>query len=110
MIYSDRLNRMRFGLKEKHITLINEVFRNHDKIKEAILYGSRAIGNYGAGSDIDLVLLTDSITYSELKKIESQIDDLMLPYSVDLSDKSSIDNKDLLEHIARVGKSFYVKA
>lgn len=100
---------MRFGLSEKHIEAVNGILRRHHAVREAIIYGSRAIGNYRPGSDIDLVILSDGLEFSELKKIETEIDDLMLPYSVDLSEKSNIQNPDLLDHIARVGKSFYLR-
>lgn len=35
--------------------------------------------------------------------------DLMLPYTFDVSIYSYINNSDLLEHIRRVGKEFYQK-
>ncbi len=39
--------------------------------------------------------------------MESQIDELLLPWMVDLSLKDRIDNPALLDHIARVGLTFY---
>jgi len=39
--------------------------------------------------------------------IETEIDDLLLPYIVDLSLYSQIDNAEFLDHIQRVGKMFY---
>lgn len=65
------------------------------------------MGNYRNGSDIDLTLLGDSLTYTQLNRIETQIDDLLLPYSVDLSLFNHIENPDLIDHIKRVGKIFY---
>lgn len=72
-----------------------------------MLYGSRAKGTHRNGSDIDLTLLGDRLTYSLLSRIETEIDDLLLPYTLDLSLYSSIDNADLIDHIQRVGKLFY---
>jgi hypothetical protein len=46
------------------------------------------------------------MSFSELLKLESEIDDLLLPYKVDLSLKHQIDNQELLEHIERVGQEF----
>ncbi|MCK0202958.1 nucleotidyltransferase domain-containing protein, partial [Ornithobacterium rhinotracheale] len=45
-----------YGLKEKHIDTIQSIFGKYPEIDEAILYGSRAKGNYQNGSDIDLTL------------------------------------------------------
>ena len=90
------------------IEKIVSVFAQHPEIEKAILYGSRAIGNFRNGSDIDLVLVGD-VVFSTLLKIESQLDDLLLPYKIDLSVLHKIENKDLIEHINRVGKDFYVR-
>ncbi len=97
----------KFGLDEKNIDAINYVFSKHVQIKKAILYGSRAKGNYKDGSDIDLALDATDLSFNELLMIENQLDDLMLPYTIDLSTLSQIENEDLLDHIKRVGKIFY---
>ena len=96
-----------FGLKESTITAIQSVLKNYPEIDQALLYGSRAKGTYRTGSDIDLTLLGDELTYTLLNRIETEIDDLLLPYTVDLSLYSHIDNADLIDHIQRVGKLFY---
>jgi len=96
-----------FGLKPEAITEINQIFSEYPEISKAILYGSRAKGNYKNGSDIDLTLISDRLNHRQLLQIENQIDDLLLPYSIDLSIFSSIDNLHLIEHIDRVGITFY---
>lgn len=42
-------------------------------------------------------------------QIEDQIDDLMLPYTVDLSQYRQLENADLIAHIDRVGVEIYTK-
>ena len=98
---------LKFGLKTEAIAEINQIFAEYPEISKATLYGSRAKGNYKNGSDIDLTLICDRLTHRQLLQIENQIDDLLLPYSIDLSIFSSIDNLDLIEHIDRVGITFY---
>ncbi|GIV26233.1 MAG: hypothetical protein KatS3mg027_0047 [Bacteroidia bacterium] len=100
---------MKYGLSDKTIDLINAVFSKHPEVETAILYGSRAKGNFHTGSDIDLTLTGTNLTLSILHKIEDEIDDLLLPYKVDLSILQDIENKELLDHIQRVGKVFYSK-
>ncbi|CAA9892777.1 conserved hypothetical protein [Candidatus Methylobacter favarea] len=97
----------RFGLKPHTISAIQKVFARHPEIRQAVLYGSRAKGTYRPGSDIDLTLFGDALTYTRLDRIETEIDDLLLPYTVDLSLHAQIDNTDLLDHIQRVGQVFY---
>lgn len=98
-----------FGLKEEHIYLINQCFAQYTAIEQVILYGSRAKGTFRNGSDIDLTIIDNNMTYSELMRLENLIDDLMLPYKMDISLKREINNPDLLAHIDRVGKIFYEK-
>ena len=97
---------LRFGLKESTIAKIIAVFAKYPKIHKVILYGSRAKGNYRNGSDIDLTV-TGEIKYTDLAKIEDEIDDLFLPYTFDFFVFSDIDNQELIEHINRVGIVFY---
>lgn len=98
---------MLYGLKEKDIAAIHAVFAKQEAVEKAILYGSRAKGNYRNSSDIDLTLKGENLNLSLLFKIETQLDDLLLPYRIDLSIFHKIENKDLIEHIERVGIIFY---
>lgn len=99
---------MNYGLNKTVIEKISDVFEAHPDIDEAIIYGSRAIGNYREGSDIDITLKGD-ISFESLLGIERKLDDLMLPYKFDISRYNTIKNNDLLSHIQRVGKVFYKK-
>lgn len=74
-----------------------------------LIYGSRAKGNYRAGSDIDLTIKGGEIPFAEFMQIEDQIDDLMLPYTVDLSQYRQLENADLIAHIDRVGVEIYAR-
>lgn len=98
---------MRFGLKGVIVEKIISVFRGFPLITEVIIYGSRAKNICNPGSDIDLTIKGEKLTLKELNRISIALDDLLLPYTFDLSIYQHIDNHDLLEHIARVGKIFY---
>jgi len=95
------------GLSAKTIDKIHSVFSRYPNIEQAILYGSRAKGTFRNGSDIDLTLRGDTLTHRELSRIENELDDLLLPYKIDLSLFRQIDNPNLIEHIGRVGVVFY---
>lgn len=99
-----------FGLPIDAINALREVFSQYSDIQKAILYGSRAKGNYRTGSDIDLCLIAPNLNLMDLQSIEHQIDDLLLPWKIDLSLKHQIDNPELIEHIKRVGIDFYQKS
>lgn len=98
-----------FGLKEIDIAKIQSIFSAFPEIEKAILYGSRAKGTFKPASDIDLALIGGQLNFSVLNQIEIQLDDLLLPYTFDISILKQISNPDLVEHIQRVGLEFYVK-
>lgn len=98
-----------FGLSFTTLDKLNSIFAQHPAIDSVVIYGSRARGNYRAGSDIDLAIKGDEISFVEFMRIENQIDDLMLPYTVDLSQYHLLENADLVAHIDRVGVEFYTQ-
>ncbi len=98
-----------FGLPPATLEKLISVFAQHSAIASVLIYGSRAKGNYRTGSDIDLTIKGSEISFAEFMQIENQIDDLLLPYTVDLSQYNQINNKELIEHIDRVGLEIYKK-
>src|SRR5690242_11415306 len=102
---------LRFGLKEETIQKICAVLAHYPSVEKAVLYGSRAKGNYKNGSDIDLTLHGGAdLTLHVLYRLSDELDDLLLPYTIDLSIFSQISDPDVIEHIQRVGVTFYEKA
>ena len=96
-----------FGLKRDVIDAMAKVFAAYPEVEQVILYGSRAKGNFKPGSDIDLCLVGSDLTLPSLLKIDTDLDDLLLPYKIDLAIRDHIDNPQLLAHIQRAGVSFY---
>jgi len=97
----------RLGLPPVTLQKLVSVFARHPAIRQVLVYGSRAKGNYRRGSDIDLTLQGPILSFAELMQIEDQIDDLLLPYTVDLNQYQQLSNRDLLDHIDRVGLVIY---
>ncbi len=97
-----------FGLSNSTITKINSILRNYALIKKASIYGSRAKGNYKEGSDIDIVLFGSDISIKELRNIYDDLDELLLPYTFDISVYEHLQNEELKNHINRVGIEFYL--
>lgn len=99
---------MQHGLSDRTINTLNTIFKKYPDIKQVILYGSRAKGNYKNGSDIDLTLkVADSFTHTTLSRIWNDFDDSDMPYFVDVSIYEKLTNPDLKAHIDRVGKILY---
>lgn len=100
----------RFGLSPATLAKIRHTLAQHPNIQRAVIYGSRAKGNYKPGSDIDLTLFAvpgQDIDTRELADILDEVDDLLLPYTMDLSVFTQLNHEGLREHIERVGKVFY---
>jgi type I restriction enzyme S subunit len=98
---------MRFGLDQEDIEAIGKVLLKYLPIDRAIIYGSRAKGNFRQASDIDLTLVGKNLDLSLLFQVENDLDDLLLPWKIDLSILEKIENPDLIEHINRVRKVFF---
>ena len=95
------------GLDHTTQSALIKVFKQHPGIDSVLLYGSRAKGNFKEGSDIDLALVGPTLTIKEMLKTQGEIDDLLLPYKVDVTLSHAIDNPELAEHISRVGRLLY---
>ena len=103
------MNAGRFGLTEATMAKIVNVLADHPQVEQAVLYGSRAKGNYKNGSDIDLTLMGPKLQTADLLSIMGELDDLLLPYMIDLSLFHQLTHPELIEHIRRVGIIFYEK-
>ena len=97
----------KFGLIDSDLVFLSNLFQKYSSIDEVIIFGSRAKGNYKNGSDIDLTLIGESLTYKIIGNIENDLDELYLPYTFDISIYHLLENDKLLDHIGRVGKVFY---
>ncbi|MBK1695032.1 hypothetical protein CKO09_09820 [Chromatium weissei] len=98
---------MQFGLSDNTCTILRTIFNQYSAVQKAVIYGSRAKGNYRNGSDIDLTLFGDALNDQTLSAIAWALDESVIPYTVDLSLFNTIENSALREHIERVGVVFY---
>ena len=97
--------RHKFGLSSETIAKICAVTSSYTSIENVIIYGSRAKGDHHLGSDIDLTIIGKKFTAKDLIQLELKLDQLNLPYQIDLSRFHAVHNPDLTAHIQRVGKS-----
>lgn len=93
----------RYGLPLQAVALITALFGEYPEILSVKVFGSRAKGNWRPGSDLDLCLDAPGLTMARRLDLESRLDDLLLPWKIDLVVMDDIDNPALLDHIARVG-------
>jgi uncharacterized protein len=98
---------MSHGLSESTVDRIREVLGHFPEVERALLYGSRAKATHRPGSDIDLTLCGSHLAHDRLAQIAQELDDLLLPYQIDLSIFASLTHPELLDHIRRVAQVFY---
>ena len=96
------LNNIEF---DKLISIINKF----PEIDKAIIFGSRAIGNYKNTSDIDIALVFNQ-NFGTIRKLREEYEEnTNLPYMIDVQDYNSINNINLKEHIDTFGKVIFTK-
>jgi len=98
---------MSFGLSEQTVAKIQSVFEHFPQVEKVVIYGSRAKGNFKKGSDIDLTIIGQALDQRLCDDIAEALDDLLLPYMIDLSIFELLKHSALEEHIQRVGQTIY---
>ncbi len=97
-----------FGLKQEDLLTIIAVIQKYAEVEEAIIFGSRAKGNYKMGSDIDIALKGSGISDKTTGSISHTLnEETQMPYQFDVLNYRTLVNKDLQKHINRVGIPFY---
>ncbi len=96
-----------WGLSAHTLATVRAVLARHPEIDRAVLYGSRALGTFREGSDIDLVLTGSAVTEATRGAVWSELDDSEIPYMVDVAVLAAIGNPALRDHIQRVGVVLY---
>lgn len=92
-----------YGLPAAALASILALLMQYPEIERVWLFGSRAKGNFRPGSDIDLCIDAPRMSLRQRLELENRLDDLLLPWRIDLLPWQEIDNRQLAEHIRRVG-------
>ena len=88
------------GLPPQTLAQIQAVLQAFPQIRWLKLYGSRAMGNYRPGSDIDLAFSSPVDCTAQLA---GAIEELPIPYLVDVTHWESLAHDGLRQHIEQVG-------
>lgn len=100
---------MKYGLEDSHLSELTAILASIPHIERASLYGSRARGDYKAGSDIDLCLYGDGITRQDLTSLSDKLYESRIPYFFDVVVWQKLHNASFMENIERDGKDIYNK-
>lgn len=96
------------GLLNRDIEYIIKALSIFPQIEQAIIFGSRAMGNYKKGSDVDIAIIGKGIDNSVLYKLDDYLNEVYpLPYFFDIIHYEKINNENLIKHINEEGKLIY---
>lgn len=73
------------GISDTDLSKITSLLRSIDGIEKARIFGSRALGNFRAGSDIDIAVTAPAMDHTQFLRLSTSLDDLMLPYQKNLA-------------------------
>jgi predicted nucleotidyltransferase len=100
----------KYGLSDRVIQYLTRTAKEFQEIDKLVLFGSRAMGNFKPGSDIDLSCSGKDISRETISKLHHQLnEELPIPYFVDVLAYNTISNRALKTHIAQHGVEIYVK-
>ncbi|MCL1883066.1 MAG: nucleotidyltransferase domain-containing protein [Defluviitaleaceae bacterium] len=96
------------GLKAEVLGAIVAVLKRNPKIDKAVIFGSRAKGNFRNYSDIDIAIYGE-VDSTDAEYIITELDELPTAYTFDVTAFDAIKNPALQVHIKRVGVPIYQK-
>ena len=92
-----------FGIDNNELRKIKSAIASVEGVDKAILYGSRAKGCHKPFSDVDISLVGKDLSIKDLLSLHTVLDDMLLPYEIDINIFDRITNDKLKEHILRCG-------
>jgi len=99
---------MSLGLKKEDLDYLIKTLESFPEIDKAIIFGSRAKGTCKIGSDVDIAIVGDRISFTAVAKLHHLLEnESPLPYFFDIVDYTHLEHIELKEHIDRVGKLIY---
>ena len=101
-------NKTASGLTISELSEIAHCCQAYSEIADAALFGSRTKGTQKRGSDVDIALMGNSVSYETAIAVSERLnEESALPYFFDVIAYNRIDNKALIDHIDRVGISLF---
>lgn len=97
----------KLGIKKELLTKIIDIISKSSNVEKALVFGSRARGDYKSTSDIDIAISGANITSRELNIIEDNINLLNTPLDFDIIHLDKISKKELIENIKKDGVEIY---
>ena len=99
---------MKYGLSEVELDTIRAYLSREPGIRQAVLFGSRALGTFKEASDIDIALKGEDVDIFTCGSLKSRLEDeTTIPYFFDFVAYDSLANEALRRHIDTKGVCIY---
>jgi len=97
-----------FGITEKSYMLMMEAISGFSEIEKVLIFGSRALGNYKSGSDIDIAIFGEKVSFETVARLHGKLNEVLpIPYFIDVVNFNTIELNGLKEHIIDEGKEIF---
>ena len=98
-----------YGLTDKSYNELLQILASIPEIEEAVIFGSRARGDFWRASDVDLSIKGKNFTRHTLARLNNELYESCIPQIFDTHIYASIKNPDFKANIDREGKVLYKK-
>lgn len=101
---------MSFGIRKEDITYIIDTIKEFQEVEKAMIFGSRAMGNFKNGSDVDIALFGEKVNFSIIANIKDKLqEESPMPYLFDIVDFTHTESDALKSHIRKYGKEIFCR-
>ncbi|ACB86131.1 nucleotidyltransferase family protein [Natranaerobius thermophilus] len=95
---------MNIGLEDKKIQKIVSLFSKYEAVEKAVIFGSRARGDFAYNSDIDIAVYTNGQSVTGL---QTDLEEAAGIYKINLIVMDELNNDQLRQNIERDGVEVY---
>ncbi|MCR4919817.1 MAG: nucleotidyltransferase domain-containing protein [Prevotella sp.] len=96
-----------YGLTDRSYNELVQILASVPEIDEAVIYGSRARGDYWHASDIDISLKGKGCNRHTLRTLNDMLYESHIPYFFDTNIYADIHNPELKANIDRDGRTIF---
>ena len=96
-----------YGLSERSYKELIQILDSVPEVEEALIYGSRARGDFDHASDIDLSLSGRNLTKRSLRVLNDKLYDSHIPFFFDTHIFEDIRNPKFKANVLRDGQLLY---
>ena len=90
---------LNLGLRDEYLQKLRAVLQSYPQVERAVVFGSRARGNYRENSDIDIAVYRRDNGEDWPAGLRTALDDAAGIYKIDIVDMNTLKNEALRQQI-----------